>query len=211
MILYWRVIPFSTSRLSPLISKGNTLCYYLSRFKIHGKVAFTMKTIINELVFALSAIIFLNAGSACINIHEPQIPSQAITKQAPKLHNIPISEIHSNSAYWNLSWQGRYPEMEKKVKDISQQYFKTHTYITGQTDCNDMAIDIWNMLQTAFSQCNHAWLLVYEKRDNSGPASFAVETTNGQIYFSNDTANRYWTGFCYIKPSDLRDDLKERW
>jgi hypothetical protein len=196
--------------------------------KTENKAAMTMKSLVKVQAWGLLVIIVVISGTACVNIHELKIPSQAVTKPAPKLHNIPISEIHSNSIYWNLSWQGKYPEMEKKVKEISQQYNKTHTYIAGQTDCNDMAIDVWNMLQTAkitsvivvgnvklteyaFSQCNHAWLLVYEKRDNSSPASFAVETTNGQIYGSNDTTNRYWTGFCYIKPSDLRDDLKERW
>jgi len=43
-----------------------------------------------------------------------------------------------------------------------------------------------------------------------------LEATNGQLYFNEDIKRnpqilRYERGFFYTKPSDLREDFKERW
>jgi hypothetical protein len=157
-----------------------------------------------------------------------------VAKPVPKLHDIAVSDIESNPAYWNVSWQGRAAELQKTTSQINQMYLKTHTYIKGQTDCNDMAVDIWNMLQTAgivsiiavgnldmdsysFAACDHAWLLIYSmEKGETKPKNFILEATNGQLYFSSDIKSnpkilRYEKGFFYTKPSDLRTDFKERW
>lgn len=149
-------------------------------------------------------------------------------------HNTAVNDIMSNPAYLNLAWQGRDAELQAKTREINQEYFTTHTYIPGQTVCADMTVDIWNMLQTVgitsiivagnldldnptFAQCNHSWLLILSlPQGKTEPGAFALESTNGQIYFSNDTSsnsslNRYWRGFFYTKPSDFRADFKERW
>lgn len=154
----------------------------------------------------------------------PAVPSASIPK-----HNVKLEEIRSNPDYWNTAWIGADYELQKKTKEINAKYFQTHTYIEGETDCNDMAIDIWNMLLTegissvivignldrtaeTFAECNHAWLLIFNK-DGS---AFALEPTNGECYSKEDIEqnpriNQYWQGFFYKQPSDLRADIKERW
>ncbi len=159
-----------------------------------------------------------------------------VVKPAPTLHNISVDEIESNPAYWNTAWQGRGAELQMVTKQINQMYLKSHTYIKGQTDCNDMTVDIWNMLQTAgiisiivagnldepgpittLAQCNHAWLAIYgTEKGDSKPKCFFLESTNGELYFRGDIERNlklqlYGRGFYYTKPSDLRADFKERW
>lgn len=143
-------------------------------------------------------------------------------------HNLENSELH-NPTYWNTTWTGSAYELQKKVKLINAQYFQTHTYIKGETDCNDMAVDIWNMLLTegirsiivignldknaeSFAECNHAWIII----PNKGGSYFALEPTNGKCYSKrhirdNPRLKQYWEGFFYKLPSDLRADIKERW
>lgn len=156
------------------------------------------------------------------------------TKTPQVLHNQTLEELNSNPAYWNLAWQGKYAEMESKTLAINQAYNKTHTYIKGETDCNDMAIDIWNILQTegivsiivigtldkdgkTIADCNHAWLMINMLyKGDSKPSGFVLEPTNGEIYFGEDAnlnpvLNRYWRGYGYTKPSDLREDLGQNW
>jgi len=156
------------------------------------------------------------------------------TTPASTLRITDIKEIDSNPVYWNLAWRGREAELVQKVREINTEYFTTHTYIKGETVCADMTVDIWNMLQTAgitsiivagnldldnytFAQCNHSWLLIFSLEESkSEPSAFALESTNGQLYFAGDTARnpnlkRYWGGFFYTKPSDFRADFKECW
>jgi len=64
---------------------------------------------------------------------------------------------------------------EEAVMDVCSEYKDSLVYIQGETDCNDMAIYLWNMLQkkgvktllvigtpdgghTPFADCDHAWL-----------------------------------------------------
>jgi len=157
-----------------------------------------------------------------------------VVKPAPIRHDVPLKEIVNNPAYWNMAWQEKHAEMQGVCRRINQQYLTTHTYIKGETDCNDMAIDIWNMLQTegitsilvagnidipnpTFAQCNHTFLelFIFDK-ENSKPNYFFLEPTNGEVYFYEDAERNpqlknYEWGYFYIKPSDLREDFKERW
>jgi len=140
-----------------------------------------------------------------------------------------MESLGDASKYWNIAWVGRPLELYQEILLVNSLYFETHTYIPGETDCNDMAIDIWNMLMTdgivslimvgnlemsqeRFQDCNHAWLVIY----NADGAALALEPTNGEIYTWEDAQiyphlMQYWEGFVYEKPSDLRADLKERW
>ena len=158
-----------------------------------------------------------------------QVVKPTKSTSAQPSHNISQIQIDTTPAYWNLSWQNSFPAMLQKAIDINKQYFKTHTYIANQTDCNDMAIDIWNQLGTAgivsiivagnlslpnytFDQCNHAWLLILTlPKGQTKPAAIALECTNSQVYGINQTAKPYWTGFFYSNPANLRADLKDRW
>jgi hypothetical protein len=62
------------------------------------------------------------------------------------------------------------------IMDVCSEYKDSLVYIQGETDCNDMAIYLWNMLQkrgvktllvigtpdgeyTPFADCDHAWLV----------------------------------------------------
>ena len=143
--------------------------------------------------------------------------------------NIPIEELDNASAYWNTDWEGRSSELYDGILAVNRQYFQTHTYVRGETDCNDMVSEIWQILGNrgivsliavgkldvtgeSFLECDHAWLLVY----NAGGAAAALETTSGEIFTATDTQSdieikQYWEGFIYEKPSDLRQDFEKRW
>ena len=144
-------------------------------------------------------------------------------------HSITWQELESNTVYWNTNWQDLDAELQGTTYDVANYYFQSHTYIENETDCNDMAVDIWNMLHTEgiisvivvgnhsldeeyFNECDHAWLLIID----SDGYSFALETTEGTIYFAEDIEDnpqieQYWEGFVYIKPSDLKADTSWRW
>ena len=142
-------------------------------------------------------------------------------------HNIPGEDLGDASQYWNLDWKGRSPQLYGEIVAVNALYTQSHTYIPGQTDCDDMAADIWEtlagqgiisliivgnleMAQESFNDCNHAWLMIY---GGEGSAA-ALETTNGGVYTWQDTEveprlKQYWEGFIYEKPSDLWRDFKD--
>lgn len=144
-------------------------------------------------------------------------------------YDTPVEEITHKPVYWNKTWEGLDYELQTTVQTVSEEYYRTHTYIKDETDCNDMVVDIWNMLYTEgitsvivignhdiegeyFEDCDHAWILIYDYKG----ASFALEATEGFLIFAEDVENdssldQYWEGYFYAKPSDLREDLYWRW
>jgi hypothetical protein len=180
----------------------------------------------------MSIVGILASGNSCYQtpVHErptlDEIPAPKIATHNPR-HNTELEQIKSNPVYLNIVWEDR--DLIQTATDLASQYVRTHIYIEGETDCNDMAIDIWNMLAArgivaiivvgnryktneTFSECNHAWLAVF----NSDGAALFLEPTNGKIYLAADfreypELNQYRQGFFYTKPSDLKADLKERW
>ena len=140
-------------------------------------------------------------------------------------HALSPSEVLGNPKFRSLAWSGRDYEWQWKVEEIGRTYNSTHTYIPGETDCNDMAVDLWNMLFTAqiksvivvgnlnlvgetFSECDHAWLYVF---DPQGKYCVLEPTTGEVIYGSNPKFGAYREGYIYEKPSDLWADLKKKW
>jgi len=144
-------------------------------------------------------------------------------------HIIPIEKLGDASEYWNVDWKERSSQLYEEISAVSTLYFRTHRYVPGETDCNDMVVGVWNRLisrgiislivvgnldmsQESFVDCNHTWLIVY-----SGEGSAAVvETTSGEIYTWEDAQvypflKQYWEGFVYETPSGLRADFHERW
>lgn|GEM_PF-3809492 len=143
-------------------------------------------------------------------------------------HNIPIGNLGDACQYWNLDWVGRAPQLYGEIVTVNALYTRSHTYILGQTECDDMAADIWEMLagkgiisliavgnlemaEESYADCNHAWLIIYS---GEGSAA-ALETTCGEVYTWQDTEvdpnlKQYWEGFIYEKPSDLWQDFKEQ-
>lgn len=169
-------------------------------------------------------------ASVCLGISIPLLfvdrgLEEPLEPEPTQLYNTSLKEIKSNPAYWNMAWKEQDYELQEIVQDVNDLYFETHTYVEGETDCNDMACDVWNMLlskgitsiivignldleEENFAECNHAWLWVY----NSTGTPFALEPTNGELIFAeNPEANQYGEGFFYTKPSDLRADIGKRW
>ena len=138
---------------------------------------------------------------------------------------IPASNVNVESAYWNTSWDGKDYELQQTAKAVNTAYYNSHIYITNEIDCVDMSCEVWDMLQKqgiksliavgnleltgeSFGQCDHAWLMI----PNSAGRYFALEATNGQLYFAdNPGLNQYTECFLYAKPSDLRTDIGSRW
>lgn len=140
-------------------------------------------------------------------------------------HALSPSEVLGNPKFRSLTWLGRDYEWQWKVEEIGRTYNSTHTYIPGETDCNDMAVDLWNILFTAqiksvivvgnlnlvgetFTECDHAWLYVF---DPQGKYCVLEPTTGEVIYGSNPKFGAYREGYIYEKPSDLWADLKKKW
>ncbi len=140
-------------------------------------------------------------------------------------HALSPSNVLGNPKFRSLAWSGREYEWQWKVEDIGRSYHSSHTYIPNETDCNDMAVDLWNMLFTAqiksaivvgnlnmvgetFSECDHAWLYVF---DPEGKYCVLEPTTGEVIYGSNPDFGPYREGYIYEKPSDLWADLKKKW
>jgi len=140
-------------------------------------------------------------------------------------HALSPGEVLGNPKFRSLAWSGREYEWQWKVEEIGRTYHSTHTYIPGQTDCNDMAVDLWNMLFTAqiksvivvgnlnmvgetFSECDHAWLYVF---NHEGKYCVLEPTTGEVIYGSNPQFGAYEEGYIYERPSDLWADLKKKW
>lgn len=178
-------------------------------------------------VLSISILGTLSCATSCFEIpdYEEPAPWETPTPEVSKPNrNVLPEEIKNDPIYLNLSWKGRDDELVRAAAEIGLQYSETHVYIEGETDCNDMAIDIWNMLAArgitsiivignlnkadeSFAECNHAWLVIL----NSESKGLVLEPTNGEIYFITDVTQQYNQGLFYIKPSDLRADVKERW
>lgn len=150
--------------------------------------------------------------------------TEKITPTQPT-HNLSSTDYLVSSTYCNLAWAGRDRDLQATARTVNTAYFQWHTYIANETDCNDMACDVWDMLRKQgilsliaignthiskeqFAQFNHAWLLIF----NSSGRCFALEPTNGQLYFAGDAEiDQYTECLLYAKPSDLRADLGTRW
>ena len=142
-------------------------------------------------------------------------------------HALDLAEVFSNPKFQSTTWAGRDYELRSTLEGIGESYDSIHTYIEGEFDCNDMAIELWNILlaeniksvivigdrdkaDETFEECNHAWLYVF---DATGSVIY-MEPTNGQVIYGrlsdgtpNPVAAPYRDGFIYEKPSDLWKDL----
>lgn len=144
---------------------------------------------------------------------------------------LPRSQVFYNEEFKSTQWKGRDYELQLEIERIGRLYNSEHVYLPGQFDCNDMAIDIWNMLRAkgivsvivvgnkdkpnaSFEEAVHAWLYVF----NGNGEVIYLEPTTGEVIYgkladgsTNPKAVPYWSGFIYRNPSDLRKDLKNWW
>ena len=144
-------------------------------------------------------------------------------------HYIPLADLGNASRYWNTTWLGYSSELYDEILALTTNYFQTHKYVFGESDCNDMAVDVWQKLidkeiislivvgnleksYETFLECNHAWLMVYSSEGSAA----AMDLVRGKVYIwedvrTNPQLRQYWEGFVYESPSDLLGDFKERW
>ena len=196
-------------------------------------------------VFVVGVIIFIVVliPSSAPSTTPPVVFTIIESPSSPS-HGIPLTDLRMNTQYWNTghekealrifenktydkadeAWMAdELAELYQTMSSINKEYHRTHTYIEGEFDCNDMAVDLWNMLHKAgiaslivfgnldldnesFAESDHTWLVVpYQYY----PHFFSVEPTNGEVYLSED--KQYWEGYYYTSPSNLRADIRERW
>lgn len=177
------------------------------------------------IVIFLVLIIFTPLTGCASTIVETSSPVLTTSKT----RYIQMIDLGDASQYWNTAWRGHSSELYDEILTLTTTYFQTHKYVFGETDCNDMAVDVWQKLlykeiislivvgsleksYESFLECNHAWLMVY-----SGKGSAAViDLVCGKVYVWEDVRinpqlRQYWEGFVYEGPSGLIVDFKERW
>jgi len=112
-------------------------------------------------------------------------------------------------------------EKEKNVEtvtDIVEEYYKTHTYsVNDLFVCADMAIDVWNMVETQginaeiavgnvddpnadWTEYNHAWVLAEVSPDTW----LAIETTGGYVTYDEN----YYRGYFFDNPKEFKKYLE---
>lgn len=195
--------------------------------------------------FVISVIIILSLGMAGIVGYAYVAPQQSPESnpssseeqqseqiqprlRASPTHNFPIVDIVKDSQYWNAAWDTT--ELYQKLVSINKSYCETHTYIKGVFDCNDMTIDLWNILhkqgitsvivvgnleldKERFRECDHTWLLIQHSRDGSLYRCFVIESTNGEVYafdLKTKAFAQYTEGYYYSSPSNFKEDNQER-
>ena len=166
-----------------------------------------------------------SANSQISSLQQDKVSLTELITPTKPTHTLSPNDYNVSSRYWNLAWSGRDYLLQMTTQQVGTNYFQWHTYIANETDCNDMAVDIWDMLSKqgiislivvgnidktgeTWSQCNHAWLMI----PNAAGYYFALEPTDGQLFFgSSPLWSQYSIGFFYAKPSDLRADIGSRW
>ena len=106
----------------------------------------------------------------------------------------------------------------KICEEAAQQYYETHTYVGNDVfDCDNMAIDVWNILKTKginaviavgnvdldeyeITDWNHAWIMAEVAPNNW----LAIECTGGYIVYKKDNP-RYYHAHFFNNPKSLRD------
>jgi uncharacterized membrane-anchored protein len=219
--------------------------YILSKTRANLQLANLWRAISISVMLCIGVLAIAYVASSSIMTlisspvpHTTTIPATGDTsaKTTSGYHYASPEEVLSNPAYLNLAWQNNPGGLIRRTEVVNQLYFKTHIYIENETDCNDMAVDIWNMLQAegivsivvagnlglapstySLDDCNHTWLLILlHQKDEYKPNGFILEPTNGNIYAGEDfelnpQLLNYKGGFWYVKPSDLKADILEHW
>lgn len=216
-------------QLSSLAEEKNVLNAQLSAIQVENTKLKASVEVTAETNSRLTELLArAEAEKERLNIRIAQLTKQM--NPSPD-HALAPAQVWGNASFRSTEWAGRDFQLQSKVEEIGRTYNKTHTYILGETDCNDMAIDLWNMLLTqniksvivvgnlekvgeTFAELKHAWLDIF---DSEGRVIY-LEATTGQVTYgrlpdgaTNPKAVPYREGWLYEKPSDLRKDLKDLW
>ena len=119
----------------------------------------------------------------------------SISAPGPKalgaVHSIPVAELGDALGYWNVDWQGRAAQLYAEIAALNTRYCRTHAYVPGEADCNDMAADIWRELA---SEGIVSLIVVGNLRELLGVQSRVVDRLQ-------------WRRICRGSRSDHRQDI----
>jgi predicted nucleic acid-binding Zn-ribbon protein len=179
---------------------------------------------VDEILDLRSQVSALNGDIAWLNAQIVALENQRAVSPD---HALERAEVFGNPKFESTAWKGQDYDLRIALEDIGESYNNAHTYIEGEFDCNDMAVELWNILFSrdiksvivigdrdesgeTFEECNHAWLYVF---DAEGQVIY-MEPTSGQTIYgrltdgtTNPDAAPYREGFIYERPSDLWKDL----
>jgi DNA gyrase/topoisomerase IV subunit A len=183
---------------------------------------------VEELIRLREQVSFLETHIGLLDVQVAELTAQL----TPYPHRAVVGrDIWGRPGFKSTAWAGRDIELIRRIEEIGRTFHRTHIFIEGEMDCNDMAVSLWNMLLTAgiksvivvgnldmvgetLAESNHAWLYVFNAR---GEVIY-LEPTTGEVFFgrfadgsTNLRAIPYREGFIYVRPSDLRKDLKGLW
>ncbi|WP_410510102.1 hypothetical protein RSJ42_08285 [Methanosarcina hadiensis] len=103
-------------------------------------------------------------------------------------------------------------------EEVVEEYYNNHKYMLDTYDCDNMAQDVWNILQSKgipaqivvgnlelnekdikynYEKSNHAWIIAYPSI-NGG---IALECTGGFVSYDS----KYFYGIWFDDPQELRD------
>ena len=136
---------------------------------------------------------------------------------SPDATSIENSYYSDTSDYTTLSQEEKNTQI---CEQVVSDYYATHTYSENDVfDCDNMAQDLWNILETkginaeimignvdmtgsvSLKDINHAWV-VAEVSPNSW---LALETTGGYVVYDNE---QYYRGFSFDNPKNYRRFLE---
>ncbi|MDY6911915.1 MAG: hypothetical protein SVM79_06155, partial [Chloroflexota bacterium] len=183
---------------------------------------------VDEILRLMDEVDTIESDYAWCDIRRQQLEKQLTPSSE---HALPSEQIWNNPEYKSPAWEGRDYELHQTLVDLGKSFREAHLYLEGEYDCNDMAVNLWNMLLRknitslivignrekvgeTFNECTHAWLYVF---DAQGKIIYLEPTTGDVLYglLPNGSKNLavvpYRDGFIYEKPSDLWKDLKKWW
>ncbi|HQD24557.1 MAG TPA: hypothetical protein PLU40_05985 [Methanoculleus sp.] len=164
------------------------------------------------LAMMLALIIFSSMICGCIDYENMFSPVLPVAPTPAPTYTIPPIPVIAPAPSMT--------ESEKNIEivtDIVEEYYKTHTYSKYDLFvCGDMAIDVWNMVETQginaeiavgnindpdarWTEYNHVWVLAEVSPDGW----LALEPTGG--YTTHD--DNYYTGYFFENPNEFKEYL----
>lgn len=136
-------------------------------------------------------------------------------------HALPLNAILSDPTMRSSAWVYDDAAIKTTVENIGRQYYASHVYVDGEYDCDNMAMDLWDMLLTqkiksviavgnldkpnaAYLECTHVWLCVFTTKGDY----FILEPTTGQVFYKDNPGFvKYATDYYYLNPFDMFADI----
>ena len=129
--------------------------------------------------------------SPTYSAEDPQSNQIKPEPNASPSHYFQLIDIIMDSQYWNTGWDAT--ELYQTLWSINKSYREKHTYIKDVFDCDDMTIDLWNLLyeqgmtsviavgnldmnNEKFRECDHTWLVIIHRGEDTLYQLFAIES-----------------------------------